>query len=99
MKNKIIGDSFKRKLVLKYELKRLILKLIQSNNNIPFRYRFKVQHRLQKLPRNSNFVRINNRCVFTGRQYGVLRRFKLSRIQIKKYEQKGFLPGLLKSSW
>ncbi len=53
----------------------------------------------QKFSRNSNPIRIRNRCYITGRPRGVFRRFGLSRCMIKEFAFKGFIPGLFKSSW
>ena len=54
---------------------------------------------LQKLPKNSSPVRIRNRCFITGRANGYIRSFGLSRICIREQVQKGYIPGLKKSSW
>ncbi len=54
---------------------------------------------LAKLPRNSNPVRLHNRCAITGRSKGYLRRFGLSRITFREYASKGEIPGVTKSSW
>ena len=54
---------------------------------------------LQKLPRNASPVRIRNRCFITGRPRGYIRAFGLSRICVREQVQKGYIPGLKKSSW
>ncbi len=54
---------------------------------------------LQKLPRNSSSVRLNNRCMFTGRVRSYYRKFGVSRLVLREMALKGEIPGLKKSSW
>ena len=54
---------------------------------------------LQKLPRNSSPVRLNNRCMFTGRVRSYYRKFGISRLVLREMALKGEIPGLKKSSW
>lgn len=54
---------------------------------------------LNKLPRNSSRIRLRNRCQFTGRARGYLRKFQLSRITFREMAHQGLLPGLTKASW
>lgn len=54
---------------------------------------------LQKLPRNSSPVRLNNRCPLTGRRRGFLRDFGVSRIVFREMALEGKIPGVRKASW
>ena len=54
---------------------------------------------LQKLPRNSNPIRLHNRCNLTGRPKGYMRQFGLSRITFREMANQGLIPGVKKSSW
>lgn len=54
---------------------------------------------LQKLPRNSNPIRLHNRCKLTGRPRGYMRLFGISRIQFREMASKGLIPGVKKASW
>ncbi|MBQ4408051.1 MAG: 30S ribosomal protein S14 [Bacteroidales bacterium] len=54
---------------------------------------------LQKLPRNSNPIRLHNRCQLTGRPRGYMRMFGISRIQFREMASNGLLPGVKKASW
>ena len=54
---------------------------------------------LEKLPRNSNPVRLHNRCVVTGRARGFYRKFGLSRLTFRKLALEGKIPGIRKASW
>ncbi len=51
------------------------------------------QEGLAKLPRNSNPVRLHNRCKITGRPKGYMRLFGISRIQFREMASKGLIPG------
>lgn len=54
---------------------------------------------LSKLPRNSNPIRLHNRCKITGRPKGYMRMFGVSRIQFREMASKGLIPGVKKASW
>jgi len=54
---------------------------------------------LSKLPRNSNPVRLHNRCMLTGRPKGYMRQFGISRIQFREMASQGLIPGVRKASW
>lgn len=54
---------------------------------------------LQKLPRDSSPVRLNNRCPITGRTRGFLRDFGVSRIVFREMALEGKIPGVRKASW
>lgn len=54
---------------------------------------------LQKLPRNSSPVRLNNRCPLTGRTRGFMRKFGVSRIVFREMALEGKIPGVRKASW
>lgn len=54
---------------------------------------------LQKLPRDSSPVRLNNRCPLTGRTRGFLRDFGVSRIVFREMALEGKIPGVRKASW
>ena len=53
----------------------------------------------QKLPRNSNPIRLHNSCKLTGRPRGYMRLFGISRIQFREMASNGLLPGVKKASW
>lgn len=54
---------------------------------------------LSKLPRNSNPVRLHNRCMVTGRARGFYRKFGISRLTFRKLALEGKIPGVRKASW
>lgn len=54
---------------------------------------------LSMLPRDASPTRLVNRCLFSGRRRGYMRRFKLSRISFRELASHGLIPGVTKSSW
>lgn len=54
---------------------------------------------LSRLPRNSNPIRIHNRCKLTGRPKGYMRQFGISRITFREMASQGLIPGVKKASW
>ena len=77
----------RQKLVEKYAEKRAKLKA--ENDSVG----------LQKLPKNSNPIRMHNRCRITGRPKGYMRQFGVSRITFREMASKGLIPGVKKASW
>ena len=75
------------KLVKKYAAKRAALK--EAGDYVG----------LSKLPRNSNPVRLHNRCMLTGRPKGYMRQFGISRIQLREMASNGLIPGVKKAIW
>jgi small subunit ribosomal protein S14 len=54
---------------------------------------------LSRLPKNSNPIRLHNRCMLTGRPKGYIRQFGISRITFREMASKGLIPGVRKASW
>lgn len=54
---------------------------------------------LALLPKNSNAVRLHNRCTVTGRARGFYRKFGMSRLTFRQLALEGKIPGVRKSSW
>lgn len=54
---------------------------------------------LARLPKNSNPIRLHNRCKLTGRPKGYMRQFGISRIQFREMASAGLIPGVKKASW
>lgn len=54
---------------------------------------------LDKLPRNSNPIRLHNRCMLTGRPKGYMRQFGLCRVKFRDMALDGKIPGITKASW
>ena len=54
---------------------------------------------LDKLPRNSNPIRLHNRCQLTGRPKGYMRKFGINRVTFREMALQGKIPGITKASW
>lgn len=54
---------------------------------------------LQRLPRNASPTRVRSLCALTGRSRAVYRKFKLSRLMLRKLALEGKIPGMRKASW
>ena len=80
-------EAKRLKLVKRYAAKRAALK--EAGDQLG----------LSKLPRNSNPIRLHNRCQITGRPKGYMRLFGISRIQFREMASKGLIPGVRKASW
>ena len=99
-KQSSIQKNLKRKnIVKKYNNKRQSLKKKIMIKDLTLEERFKIQSKLNELPRDSSKIRVRNRCKLTGRTRGVYRKFGLSRIKIRELSMSGALPGVAKSSW
>ena len=85
------------KLVARYAKKRAELKKIISGDDYQAKDAAIVA--LQKLPPNSNPIRLHNRCKLTGRPKGYMRAFGISRINFREMASKGLIPGVKKASW
>ena len=90
------------KLVAKYASKRAALKKIINAGNTSDEAAveaYEAARKLQSLPKNSNPIRLHNRCKITGRPKGYIRQFGISRIQFREMASQGLIPGVKKASW
>jgi len=76
------------------ELKEIVKDLTKSDEE-----RLAAMISLNKLPKNSSPTRLRNRCQFTGRSRGFLRKFKMSRLCFREMANQGLIPGIVKASW
>nr|AYC63967.1 ribosomal protein S14 [Flabellia petiolata] len=98
-KKALIERQKKRELLVnKYFVQRQNLKK-QIKKEGRFSAKFQLQQKLQKLPRDSSYIRLHNRCLFSGRPKGFFRDFQLSRHFIREMALLGLLPGVKKASW
>jgi small subunit ribosomal protein S14 len=54
---------------------------------------------LAKLPRNASPTRVVNRCAYSGRRRGFIRKFGVSRLTFREAALNGLIPGVTKASW
>ena len=97
-KESLKAKEIKRaKLVAKYADKRAELKKIINGDDYEAKKAAIVA--LQKLPPNSNPIRMHNHCQLTGRPKGYMRQFGISRINFREMALQGLIPGVKKASW
>ncbi len=96
---KVEKDKRQRKLVAKYKDKRSELREKIRDKDLSFEEKLIAQQKMQSLPRDSNRVRLRNRCLITGRSRGVYRKFGLGRNKLRELAMVGNIPGLRKASW
>ncbi|XP_021729110.1 uncharacterized protein LOC110696130 [Chenopodium quinoa] len=94
-----ILDYHRRQLASKYELRRKLYKALCRDPELPLSMKDKFRYKLAKLPRNSAFNRLKNRCIFTGRSRAVYEKFRMSRIVFRELASQGQLQGVKKASW
>tara|TARA_B110001454_G_scaffold139266_1_gene129384 strand:- start:87 stop:392 length:306 start_codon:yes stop_codon:yes gene_type:complete len=92
-------NNNRKKIVSKFKVRRQDLKNKIMQKDLSMEERFKLQSKLNELPRDSAKIRLRNRCEITGRTRGVYRKFGLSRIKLRELTMSGNLPGMVKSSW
>jgi small subunit ribosomal protein S14 len=92
-------EALRAKLANKFYEKRHKLKCIISSPDSSSEERWSAVLKLQELPRDSSVCRQRNRCRQTGRPHAFLRKFGLSRIQVREAAMRGDIPGLRKASW
>jgi len=89
----------REKLVRKYAARRAELKRKAGDTKLSPEERMLAREALATLPRNSSPVRLNTRCIVSGRVRAVYREFMLSRIAFRELALLGQLPGIKKASW
>ena len=99
MNHFINKDKIIRKLTTKNELKRKILKFEQQTDISSNIRLLQIQLKLSKLTKKSSKTRICNRCIITGRKHSVYKKFKISRLILRKFMGLNIIPGLRKASW
>ncbi len=92
-------DIFRRKLFLKNELKKIILKSLIKNNNIPLSHRYYALYNKSKLYRFSSISQQKNKCVETGRIWSTVKKTNYSRFFFRTESNVGNLPGFKRASW
>lgn len=92
-------EKNRHKKALRYKAHRDELRDKARNLSLSPEERDEASIKLQKLPRNSAMMRVRNRCELTGRSRGFLRKFRMSRLAVREFANRGLLPGVTKASW
>ena len=93
-------DKIRRSLSSGLELKLIVLSnLMRPLNNcrLPLETIMAILVMVSELNKNCFFTRSNNICIMTGRQSGVYKILKISRIEIRDSKYNSY--GLRKSAW
>ena len=98
-KSSVEKNKNREKLVAMHSAKRMRLKAMKKDKDLPSEERFNAGLTLSEMPRNGARIRLRNRCQVTGRPRGYYRKFKMSRIAFRELASTGQVPGILKSSW
>jgi len=98
-KSSIVKNIRRQKIVDKFFVKRMELKKIIKDPKTSLEEKKFALMQIEKLPRDSNPIRVRNRCNLTGRPRGYYRKFGLSRIALREMAHKGIIPGITKASW
>tara|TARA_B100002052_G_C15831809_1_gene575699 strand:- start:184 stop:489 length:306 start_codon:yes stop_codon:yes gene_type:complete len=98
-KSMIVKNIRRKQIVERYRERRIELKNIIKSQSSSESDRQIARAKLEKMPRDSNPIRIRNRCVVTGRPRSYYRKFGLSRITFREMALKGEIPGVTKASW
>lgn len=83
----------------KYFNERKKLRKMINNPSVSLEEKQIYQKKMQKLPRDSSFVRLRNRCWKTGRANGFYRIVGLCRNMFRHHAMFGDIPGIRKASW
>ncbi|MEU0667644.1 30S ribosomal protein S14 [Streptomyces lavendulocolor] len=98
-KSKIARNERRKQVVERYAARRAELKEIIRRPGTPEAERRAARAELSRQPRDASPTRVRNRDSVDGRPRGHLRRFGLSRVNLRQQAHAGFLPGVTKSSW
>ena len=92
------NNNLQRKLVLRFELKRLVLKSFKKNRGISFIRRYLASFYLSNIPNKSSISNSIFRCTRSGRVWSVNRKTTISRFVLRSEAYKSNIPGLSRAS-
>tara|TARA_B100001750_G_C15320486_1_gene501950 strand:+ start:108 stop:413 length:306 start_codon:yes stop_codon:yes gene_type:complete len=98
-KSMIVKNIRRKQIAERYRERRMELKKILKDVKVSEDEKQIARIKLERMPRDSNPIRIRNRCVVTGRPRSYYRKFGLSRITFREMALKGQIPGITKASW
>lgn len=98
-KSSVAKQKRREKIVQNKWDKRQAFKKTILDMSKPLEERLAAVDALNKMPKNSSKIRLHNRCQFTGRARGFLRKFKMSRLCFREMANQGLIPGIVKASW
>ncbi|MEW2162102.1 30S ribosomal protein S14 [Streptomyces sp. NPDC007084] len=98
-KSKIAKNAQRRRIVERYAGRRAELKAVLASPRATDEEKAAARAELRRQPRDASATRVRNRDSVDGRSRGHLRKFGLSRLNVRARAHAGHLPGVVKSSW
>jgi|ERR1712135_180200 len=92
-------DARKRATATYYGPLRTRIDCLRLNGFLPLELKELADYELCTLPRDSDRIRVVNRCVMTSRPRGKKRRWRLSRMMIRNIMDHGMMSGLMRAKW
>lgn len=94
----IKNDHIARKLVLRYEVKRLILKSLKVNKYSMLASRYVAKFNLASLRKTNSPSSLKNRCIISGRSKAIDKNTSLARFNFRSKSYESTIPGLKRAS-
>ncbi|MER8059762.1 MULTISPECIES: 30S ribosomal protein S14 [unclassified Streptomyces] len=98
-KSKIAKNERRKRIVARHAARRAELKSVLASPRATAEEKAAARAELGRQPRDASATRVRNRDSLDGRPRGHLRRFGLSRVNVRAQAHAGHLPGVTKSSW
>ncbi|MCA1216973.1 30S ribosomal protein S14 [Streptomyces sp. 8L] len=98
-KSKIAKNEKRKRIVARYAQRRAELKAVLASPWAAGEEKAAARAELHRQPRDASATRVRNRDSVDGRPRGHLRKFGLSRVNVRARAHAGELPGVTKSSW
>ena len=92
-------DIRNRYFVRENEMQLILLRSLSKDRRLSLTERLAFRMQMLDLNKKSFSTRLKNRCLISGRARGVLRDFKMSRLQVRDFGFRGLLYGIRKASW
>jgi small subunit ribosomal protein S14 len=98
-KSKIAKNEQRKRTVARHAPRRAELKAVLASRTATADEKAAAAAELRRQPRDASPTRVRNRDSVDGRPRGHLRKFGLSRVNVRAHAHAGNLPGVTKSSW
>ncbi|KAJ8020829.1 28S ribosomal protein S14, mitochondrial [Holothuria leucospilota] len=92
-------DAIRRQMVKDLAVERIRLNCIRKNTVLPDELRQIADVEIAAQPRDSNYIRVRDRCAITSRPRSVIPRWRLSRIQWRAIADACHMSGVKRASW
>ncbi|CAI4220751.1 unnamed protein product, partial [Auanema sp. JU1783] len=94
-----LRDVNRREVVQTTGADRMRLKALKENNVLPQAIRDEAAENLHNMPKYSRPRLVLNMCMFTGRQRGKIKPYRLNRHLFRKYADHSQLSGVQRAMW